>query len=1020
MNNSVFENNYNLLNLKQRQAVDKIEWPVMVVAWPWTWKTQIIALRTANILRKTDVNPENILITTFTEAWVIAIKKRLSDFLWSQWLKVNVSTIHGFSKNVIDTFNEKFLEYKAGTPIDDVDILEIIKNIIDNLTLSKKIIELTNDYDKYLYLRDIKSRISTLKQEWISKNEFISLINDLEKKYADELSEIKPTLKKYETTQKSQEKHISKLKELLIIFEEYNKILREKSFYDFNDMINFVLEKFQTDEELRYYYAEKFQYIMIDEFQDTNNAQNKIMDMILWVNIDSPNIMVVWDDDQSIYRFQWANIENMLDFATKYQNTEIIVLENNYRSTQWILDLCSNLIDNNNQRLSKKVSTINKKLLSSNPKFFNIKELPKIIKPQSVELERSFLLESISKYLKDWLKPEEIAVIVRNNKEVEELSKFFELNEIWVISKQNTDILKNEFVIFILKFFNCLLDINNNEHNFIDVCRNDILWLNQVDIFKINKYLFSKNYVRKQKISFFDLICDLEKIDDLELNDKDWLLNFRDKFINSSKKLSNDFFINFFNEFLSDFEILKYIETNGTFDDIQDIFTLFNKIKDFCLIDKNFSMSKFLSKIELYQKYNILIPRQIIKSQKSWINIMTAHSSKWLEFDVVFVTGLYTWNWDNKRVIDKLKLPLGIVWNWLQQDFEPIEEDRRLLFVACSRAKKDLFLLSPLSSDNKLKIISGFISEMKWYIDELQDIKISDEFLQKSIISDLKPKLYKYWNLEFDYIKDFLETYKISPTDLNIFLDDPLKFLNQVVFKYPFLDNDALIFWKVYHRVLELFYSRYKENKKMDNVWYLEFTFKALLDREIVSPESYEKLHERWINWLRWLYDIIKNSNRQVLATEYNFRAKNLFFDNIPITWKIDKIDILDFWINNNESSWQLAFFKENVVLVDYKTWSPKSIWEIKWISRDWTKKDSWWNYFRQLMFYKLLCDLDQEFSSKYDIWWLALDFVEGKDWDYKYIEVPYTQEEYEEFKNELLQSWNKISNIDYWKEILS
>lgn len=1020
MNNSVFENNYNLLNLKQRQAVDKIEWPVMVVAWPWTWKTQIIALRTANILRKTDINPENILITTFTEAWVIAIKKRLSDFLWSQWLKVNVSTIHGFSKNVIDTFNEKFLEYKAGTPIDDVDILEIIKNIIDNLTLSKKIIELTNEYDKYLYLRDIKSRISTLKQEWISKNEFISLINDLEKKYADELSEIKPTLKKYETTQKSQEKHISKLKELLIIFEEYNKILREKSFYDFNDMINFVLEKFQTDEELRYYYAEKFQYIMIDEFQDTNNAQNKIMDMILWVNIDSPNIMVVWDDDQSIYRFQWANIENMLDFATKYQNTEIIVLENNYRSTQWILDLCSNFIDNNNQRLSKKVSTINKKLLSSNPKFFNIKELPKIIKPQSVELERSFLLESISKYLKDWLKPEEIAVIVRNNKEVEELSKFFELNEIWVISKQNTDILKNEFVVFILKFFYCLLDINNNEHNFIDVCRNDILWLNQVDIFKINKYLFSKNYVRKQKISFFDLICDLEKIDDLELNDKDWLLNFRDKFINSSKKLSNDFFINFFNEFLSDFEILKYIETNGTFDDIQDIFTLFNKIKDFCLIDKNFSMSKFLSKIELYQKYNILIPRQIIKSQKSWINIMTAHSSKWLEFDVVFVTGLYTWNWDNKRAIDKLKLPLGIVWNWLQQDFEPIEEDRRLLFVACSRAKKDLFLLSPLSSDNKLKIISGFISEMKWYIDELQDIKISDEFLQKSIISDLKPKLYKYWNLEFDYIKDFLETYKISPTDLNIFLDDPLKFLNQVVFKYPFLDNDALIFWKVYHRVLELFYSRYKENKKMDNVWYLEFTFKALLDREIVSPESYEKLHERWINWLRWLYDIIKNSNRQVLATEYNFRAKNLFFDNIPITWKIDKIDILDFWINNNESSWQLAFFKENVVLVDYKTWSPKSIWEIKWISRDWTKKDSWWNYFRQLMFYKLLCDLDQEFSSKYDIWWLALDFVEGKDWDYKYIEVPYTPEEFEEFKNELLQSWNKISNIDYWKEILS
>jgi DNA helicase II / ATP-dependent DNA helicase PcrA len=130
-------------------------------------------------------------------------------------------------------------------------------------------------------------------------------------------------------------------------------------------MINFVLEKMKDDEELKHYYAEKFQFIMLDEYQDTNDAQNQIIDMILSVSEDEPNIMTVGDDDQSIYRFQGANIENMLDFSTKYKNTKFIVLEHNYRSNQQILNLSSQLIENNNERLSNKITSINKKLTAS-------------------------------------------------------------------------------------------------------------------------------------------------------------------------------------------------------------------------------------------------------------------------------------------------------------------------------------------------------------------------------------------------------------------------------------------------------------------------------------------------------------------------------------------------------------------------------------------------------------------------------------------------------------------------------
>jgi len=130
-------------------------------------------------------------------------------------------------------------------------------------------------------------------------------------------------------------------------------------------MINFVLEKMKDDEELKHHYAERFQFIMLDEYQDTNDAQNQIIDMILSVSEDEANIMTVGDDDQSIYRFQGANIENMLDFSTKYSNTKFIVLEHNYRSNQQILDLSSQLIENNNERLSNKITSINKKLTAS-------------------------------------------------------------------------------------------------------------------------------------------------------------------------------------------------------------------------------------------------------------------------------------------------------------------------------------------------------------------------------------------------------------------------------------------------------------------------------------------------------------------------------------------------------------------------------------------------------------------------------------------------------------------------------
>ncbi len=1041
-----FDKNYSILNEAQKEAVDTVYWPVMVVAWPGTGKTQIIGLRTANIILKARVNPENILITTFTEAWVIAIKQRLIDFIGNDAYRVKVSTIHSFSQDVIKSFPEKFLEYKASDSIDDIDSLEILKNILDELYKKEQIKDLYPPYNPYFYLRDIKSKIWNLKQEWVSLIKFNNSVEKQKEVYVKELLEIKPTLKKYETTKTKQEKHINKLRELSSIFESYNKLLRKRELYDFNDMINFVLEKFLEDEELRQFYAEQYQFIMLDEFQDTNNAQNKIIDLILSVSENKPNIMVVWDDDQSIYRFQWANIENMLNFSTYYKNTKIITLKNNYRSQQNILDMSAFFIDYNEERLSKKVKSINKQLISSwKNKTWNKPFLYKAL--NSID-EKNFVFEKIKKLchfeliskslknkniIKDFksslkwqISIEKIAIIVRSNREVEEWSNFLESNSIPVESKLKTNILNNPYINFIIDFLEIINNPFSNEIKLLDLLRSDLVNVDNIDVLNINKKLNSLNYIKKNKISLFSFISNNDNFDNLFLNDVNKLKIFRDKLLKIEWHIAHNSFIEYFNYFITESKILEYIEKNGNFDDIEDLFTFFNLIKDYNRKDKDFNTEKLLRKIALYREYNLFIPRQILKIERQGVQVLTAHSSKWLEYEVVFIPWLYYGNWDYKRVIERLKLPSNLVWKWVSETKEnKLEEERRLFFVAATRAKKKLYISYPIWEWNKPFLPSSFIEEIQGYIFEKEsDLnKDSLNLIKNNLTNLLKKKtLIKNTYEELEYIKEFLKTYKLSASDLNTFLEDPKVFLRNKVFKYPFEDNEYTIFGKVYHRVLELFFTKYKKDWILPEKNYLTWTFKLLLEKEILTLDEQKRLLEKWINWLEWYYDNYKNIFKIPINSEFNFRSRNIVFENIPLTWKIDKIE--NFWesdFKNQNFEWQLAFFKESIVLVDYKTWNKKSLWQIKWIDRYWNKKESFseWKYFRQLLFYKLMCELDKDFNSNYGEIKLAIDFVEWKDWNYRFLEVDYTKEDYEEFKNIVENTWKQINNINFWKNLL-
>lgn len=1042
MNKQFFREQYENLNEAQRQVVDQIYWQIMVVAWPGTGKTQIIASRTANIIEVTKIAPENILITTFTEAWVVAIKKRLVKFMWTYAYKVKVSTIHSFAQDVITSFPEKFISEKAGNTIDDIESLETLTDILDKNIKNENIIELFTPYDRYFYLRDIKDRIWKLKWEWVSPDKFDILINNLRQEYDIKLEELKLNKrirdleKRTATDAENYNKHINKLKELNFIYRQYSEYLNENSLYDFSDMINFVVEKFRIDEELRSIYAEKYQFLMLDEYQDTNNPQNEIMNLILQAGEDK-NIMVVWDDDQSIYRFQWANIENMLDFSTTYPDTKFIVLKDNYRSTQSILDLATSLIQNNSERLINRLTFLTKELVWQ-AEYKNHDNNNYYILNDDIN-EKLFVLNEIKSKNTTITDSETFAIIVRWNREVEEWTNFMQEQWIDVESKLKTNILTNKFVLFILDFLKFIDNPSFSDEKLLNILRTKLVKIENIDVLTLSRELYIKNYSKNGfKYTLWDTIKDIDKNSsnwefeqEMSAKYKDYnaIIVFREMILELHSEIWMYGISRLFQKIIENIWIVDYIETHWNFSDLEDVFTLFNKIKDINEKNNDLSLKSLLNKFDLHKKYNIQISRQILKKSSSNIEILTAHWSKWLEYDYVYIPWVYSWNWENKNVPNKLKLPIWVAGQWLQfsnltekelKDFEKNianQEDRRLFFVAITRAKKELTFTRPAWKDNKPLIDSPFMVEL-WIEWKVVENQITDKEFIETIKNQLlwnNERLVNNTKEEINYIKEFLETYKLSATDLNAFLEDPKKFLQNVVFKYPFEDNEFTIFGKVYHRVLELATQK-KLSWEQIELWFLTESFTNLLDKQVLTHEEKNRLTKKWIDWLTWYFEHFRTNKREALAVEYNFRSRDVIFDWVPITGKIDKIEK----INNSQIS-NSPNITVDVAVVDYKTWWIKTLWDIKWTDRYGNIKPWYENgkYYRQLLFYKLLAENDRDFHSKYNIQELALDFVEGKDSEYKYVAVWFENEDFEEFKNLVKDSWEKINNIDFWKVLL-
>ena len=351
----IYEQEYKKLNEQQKKAVDTVEGPVMVIAGPGTGKTQILSRRVANILTNHQTHPEEIVCLTYTDAGASEMLDRLEGLIGEEGRNVRVSTIHAFCSGLIVENPELF--GKEPTVITAAVKYEILKEILDkHVTEGNPLYK--NSGNRYSSIEQILELSAKMKRENLDKDNFEKEIDEYFK-MIDSSEKGDEFYKKFKYSQASNgknegdfkpeyDKEQQKMQKLLAgveIVEKYSDDISDFNYFDFDDMILKTIEKLEEDEAFQSNVSNGIKYLFVDEFQDTSVIQNKLVELLI-KGKKNPNIFVVGDDDQSIYRFQGVSADNIQDFDKKYKPTKI-VLEENYRSSQAVIDASRQLISHN-------------------------------------------------------------------------------------------------------------------------------------------------------------------------------------------------------------------------------------------------------------------------------------------------------------------------------------------------------------------------------------------------------------------------------------------------------------------------------------------------------------------------------------------------------------------------------------------------------------------------------------------------------------------------------------------------
>ncbi len=970
---------YESLNVAQKQAVNHIEGPVMVVAGPGTGKTQILAARIANILQKTDTNAYQILCLTYTDAGVVAMRERLLKFIGPIAYRVHIHTFHSLCNEIIQ-HNNNYFGYIGLKPASDLDVIEIMQAMIDDIpnghVLKRLKGEVYYDVDNFRSLfRLIKEEnlkigdIKTNADAYFAEQEEIGEFKYKRKGKGFEKGDIKQAA--YDEAKLK----IEKLKAAVDLFSVFQERMLQQKLYDFTDMITWVVRAFEEDKNFLLNYQERFLYVLVDEFQDTNGTQNQIVNYITeyW---DVPNLFVVGDDDQSIYKFQGANISNILDFAVQYgEHLKTVVLTDNYRSSQLILDASRALINLNDERIKE----INKHLVAKN-ELYQSYPIPPFINNYFNPLHEAIGIgEAIQQLHSEGVPYTEIAVLYRNHKQVDILIKYFKVNSIPFNSKRRVNILHEMLVIKLVKILTYLdaeakKPYTGEEHIF-EILNFDFYKIPSLEIAKISIDIKAKrakwrDYLSNLAKNKNDLFSGLAGVDG-----RTELKRLVEDLEYWTGQVNNITVPQLVEKIIAKGGILSYVmQVDDKRWQMQILRTFFDFIKEEAARNPRMQLTDLLKTLQRYEQFSISVEAwQILQVQDS-VNLITTHSSKGLEFEHVFIINCMEKAWfTGNRERD---FGLSKIYFQVNDEEAEAEENRRLFYVAMTRAKKGLAIsFHQQTMDTKPVEKLRFIEELA----SISELIITHPSVDENAILDFESQYYQdeefpdFELIDHHYLDTLLANYTLSATHLNSYLRCPVEFYFNQVLKVPSAKSEGASFGTAIHYALEnLFGDMQKdENKELPPldtlVTYFEKSMYA--QRDSFTEESYSRrlAHGKMILPKYYIANAIQWQNEKVFSVEKNIQ--NIEVAGVPIKGKLDKITF------EGNSAYVIDFKTGDFKYAKSKCNPPKE-------DPDPAKPEQvlGGDYWRQMVFYHLLIENDH--STKWTMTRGEMNFVEPDKFD--------------------------------------
>ena len=922
-------------NDKQQECIDNTDGKYLVLAGPGTGKTFTVIERMKSIIKK-GANPERILALTFSDAAANEMKKRLDNELGELDSGVFISTYHSFCLDIIKDHPQDFELPENYKVISDTVKIKFIRECIKELEPKAYV---TEKNDPFYFVDTLIKQIKAIKEYRLSKQDFFNNIKtnlDWEpelKRATERLSDLTNSGRTIPNTavtdvEKAQ-KNIAKAHELWQFYELYKSKMEAEHYIDFNDMINFVLDKFDSDGSFLKEVANEYDYLFVDEYQDTNKSQNEII-IKLAQNMDSGNIFLVGDDDQLIYTFQGAKLDTMENFLNLFPETKVICLHENMRSTQNILDFSREIAKLDTKRLEAnpkfEKKDICKKLDAKNEEIIKLNKPIRLFKYFNPMQEMSSIIDEIEQLINSDDCPKdkngkkdlsEIAILTTSNGELESYAQMLKNRNIRYELKEGKNIflIKSSLVLYYYmkmlvspelysdKLFKVLLlppfSINSKDYETLSKYRSkNSAFIDTMKTLDISEFIDSKKI--KKFISIYDYLQEYRTNETL----KNVVLEI------GSKTGIFDYFIN------------SEINQN---ENIAGIKKIIDEAVNYSDTTRSVSLDNFVEYLDMAHDGDTVIKTDKAPVKLNAVQLSTYHSSKGREFAYVYMPALCRSKWESSTKSYKAIIPVPPSEYKTKEELSDIKlsDNIKVMYVGMTRARHCLRLSYCETAGGKTTKLSRLILDAKTNIQkDILEEKVAPEFDENEYWLGITKEFIK---CDYDYSIEFhstvdakLKDKSYSPTAINMYLRCPRQYFYEYILGLPAKDGNAdnrdfgnAVHWACEKSVKYAIENGYYPDKEQ----FIKYFVQKLNSMNLSSQQSYGILQGRGEKVLEKFYVQFCNTPvSELYKAEYEL---NFSMEGINFHGYVDRID------KNSDGTYSIYDYKtgkaknENIICIN-------------------------------------------------------------------------------------------------------